>query len=1034
MLVYNVHGNIKKKLENEEFLRYIRKFDIIALLETHEENIDRRFGELDKEWISEWEKATRKEIKGRASGGKVIAIKNEMKRYCELKRRNDIVYVAGKDKKLKRLIIPMYLSYGNWGEEFAKMRNFVEGIEEENIMVVGDLNGRIGEYGGKWQLKNDNLREERKTKDKITNKNGEEVIEFIKELNLDVINGRTGGDRAGEFTFINKNGQSVIDLCLTRGRMTEEIIDLRVGDEGSSDHMPIEIDIRWGEEIEKQLNKKKLPPKRKVTKKGGKRFRKLLEDKCRLLNKNESSIEVEMEELVQVIKEIVPEKRNSIKTGNEWFNKECEVARGRMRTSLKEYRRTGDVHDRNLYLGMKADYIEVMRVEKEQFFIKFAQELSSTKDSKDFWTRVNRIKGNTKASQIRASAEDLANEFKTKLSKRIEEEEENEVEEVCPEIEDKIKMEELEEAITEMKNGKSPGPDGITVEVFKEMSESGKRRLLRILNRIWDTGIVPKSFKESIIFPIYKKGNKEEAKNYRGVSLLNTGGKIFTKILQKRMQKFVKENKLITESQAGYREDYSTIDHVYSLKGMIEICKRRGKKLYACFVDKSAAFDTVNRRKLIRKVQKMFKSSRVTRVIRNLYKGTKAKVWDGENLSDEFETTVGVRQGCNLSGLLFNIYMNELPDKLRGGIKLKGGVIVKCLIYADDVVLVAESKDALQMMINRLVEYCEDNDLVINEEKTKVVVFGQIGRPPKEDWYIRRKKIEKVKEIKFLGVLFQTSGSLKGHMKERKMKCKAAIGAMRNIIIDKGINTETKIRIYEATAKTILLYGAEVFGVEEQGEIEIAERYFYRMLYDLPRWTPKHFITTELGNKRISAKVRSRMCEYRRKVESMGEQRIPRIVQATMREMGMEMEHQDLCKVVETRNREEVMLDRRKGMGVVGRISGRMMYQTLKHGGRKRYQELDRIEASVILRARLELLDIGYIPNIRNEECCKNCGEKVREDSVHFFGKCRRWEMERWIIFGWKEIGIEEIREILNEEGRWEEIIRYVTSTIRANT
>lgn len=75
MLVYNVHGNIKKKLENEEFLRYIRKFDIIALLETHEENIDRRFGELDKEWISEWEKATRKEIKGRASGGKVIAIK-----------------------------------------------------------------------------------------------------------------------------------------------------------------------------------------------------------------------------------------------------------------------------------------------------------------------------------------------------------------------------------------------------------------------------------------------------------------------------------------------------------------------------------------------------------------------------------------------------------------------------------------------------------------------------------------------------------------------------------------------------------------------------------------------------------------------------------------------------------------------------------------------------------------------------------------------------------------------------------------------
>lgn len=157
------------------------------------------------------------------------------------------------------------------------------------------------------------------------------------------------------------------------------------------------------------------------------------------------------------------------------------------------------------------------------------------------------------------------------------------------------------------------------------------------------------------------------------------------------------------------------------------------------------------------------------------------------------------------------------------------------------------------------------------------------------------------------------------------------------------------------------MYGAEVFGVEEQGEIEIAERYFYKMLYDLPRWTPNHFITIELENMRISAKVRNRMCEYRRRVENMEEQRIPKIVQATMSEIGMEMEHE----VVETRNSEKVMLDRRKGMG-----------------GRKRYRELHRKEASIILRARLKLLDIGYIPNITKEERCKNCGKKVGKRCV----------------------------------------------------
>lgn len=95
------------------------------------------------------------------------------------------------------------------------------------------------------------------------------------------------------------------------------------------------------------------------------------------------------------------------------------------------------------------------------------------------------------------------------MSKRIEEEV-NDVEEVNPEIEDKIQIEEQEEAITEMRNGKSPGPDGITVEVYKEMTESGKRRLLAILHRIWDTGTVPRSFKESIIFQYTRKVTKRK--------------------------------------------------------------------------------------------------------------------------------------------------------------------------------------------------------------------------------------------------------------------------------------------------------------------------------------------------------------------------------------------------------------------------------------------------------------------------------------------------------------------------------------------
>lgn len=77
-------------------------------------------------------------------------------------------------------------------------------------MVVGDLNGRIGDHGSKRQLRNRNLKEMRRTKDKLLNKNGEDLIEFVRETNLDVINGSPKGDEEKEVTFINKNCQSLI--------------------------------------------------------------------------------------------------------------------------------------------------------------------------------------------------------------------------------------------------------------------------------------------------------------------------------------------------------------------------------------------------------------------------------------------------------------------------------------------------------------------------------------------------------------------------------------------------------------------------------------------------------------------------------------------------------------------------------------------------------------------------------------------------------------------------------------------------------
>lgn len=125
----------------------------------------------------------------------------------------------------------------------------INSLNEENILIIGDLNGRIGDFNTGKFIDNPNLTQDRFTKDNILNKNGEKIIELINDLDMEIINGRTASDKRGEITFTNKNGKSVIDLCLAAGRMENELMDLKVGTCFWSDHQPLEITFECGMQL-----------------------------------------------------------------------------------------------------------------------------------------------------------------------------------------------------------------------------------------------------------------------------------------------------------------------------------------------------------------------------------------------------------------------------------------------------------------------------------------------------------------------------------------------------------------------------------------------------------------------------------------------------------------------------------------------------------------------------------------------------------------------------------------------------------------
>ena len=137
-------------------------------------------------------------------------------------------------------------------------------------------------------------------------------------------------------------------------------------------------------------------------------------------------------------------------------------------------------------------------------------------------------------------------------------------------------------------------------------------------------------------------------------------GKLFTSILNCRLQKFAEHFHLISENQTGFRKQYSTVDHIFSLHMLINILNNQTKKLYCKFIDFQKAFDTVWREGLWLKILESKIRGKCFNVMYNLYQNIKSCV----QVNGEFQYNLGVRQGDNLSPFLFSLYLNDLEHFL----------------------------------------------------------------------------------------------------------------------------------------------------------------------------------------------------------------------------------------------------------------------------------------------------------------------------------------------------------------------------------
>ena len=229
--------------------------------------------------------------------------------------------------------------------------------------------------------------------------------------------------------------------------------------------------------------------------------------------------------------------------------------------------------------------------------------------------------------------------------------------------------EEVVKAIGAMKNGKAGGHSGILPEMIKAASSDDlfRNTLVTLVRQVWREETTPTDWRDALLVPIPKKGDLSRCDNWRGISLLDVVGKVAARVLQGRLQLLAED--LLPESQCGFRKERSCTDMIFLIRQLLEKSWEHRAKVFVTFVDLRKAYDSIPRRALWIALGKLGLPESIIHLIRSFHQDMSAQIRLGENLLDPLTVTNGLRQGCCMAPVLFNLYLTVVIERWQGKVK-----------------------------------------------------------------------------------------------------------------------------------------------------------------------------------------------------------------------------------------------------------------------------------------------------------------------------------------------------------------------------
>ena len=782
----------------------------------------------------------------------------------------------------------------------------------KKIMIWGDMNAHV--------QPNDRFQFETYTSHKQNN-NGKLVENLAELLDLYCVNPLAQNpDKFPMYTYQRQMGenfhQSIIDYALVDAEYYTNIESFVIDSTGkyalSTDHATLVMEMNAPWTLDEKGDKKKSPLRihDKI------RFKEEVEENTKRIKENFQDHNVNLQH--SLIREILidaasEQKQTHTKRENRESRqqkkvrilinikiKKIKIARrkGETNTMMLE-KQLEKLRKQQSKLAWKAKYLLTRRLakriskntpESSKLFWKCLQ--PSKKGKTDIKllesgnNRISDVKGKNaliedyfmrKFQATRTSNQETVIEDMTNIAeptKRLNEKDQNNIAKL-------FDMNELEEAIKELKEGKAAGVDDITPSMLKHIGIEMKSLLLQLYNNIWRSGVVPKEWKEADVVLILKKPPATDIDQYRPIMLISNMCKLMTKMIAKRIGSAMEHSGILNDNQNGFRKGRRTTDNLFILQTLQEQSVKRNEKMFCLYVDIRAAYDSVSRPILYKKLNQYGFPSEFTEFLKDYYTGDNITSTCGGSRTSPMFLSRGVRQGCNLSSYLFILYLTEFCDRVEMediGAKL-GDNQVGFLCFADDLVLIARSEKEVSRHLEILSKWCSDYKMSVSPTKTQLV-----GPETEGVWILTTDGLEEdmilefAQSYNYLGVtqyktLHKTLSDLSSEVMRKAEQFRALINLQRYTIIDSVKAYKT---LWESVLLPSLLYSLDVVPIQIATieKLELVQNRVGRTIMGLRSSTPSVAVNLELGMKPIWYKILVARIQYIKRMETVEKDRL----------------------------------------------------------------------------------------------------------------------------------------------------------------